>query len=60
MTTLTKSFIVVYNNSNEIIAKSVTNNETCVGDGMSSAEFDTEEELNSFISENSLVETDIV
>ena len=57
MTTLTKQFIVVYNSDKEIVSKSNSNFETYVGDGMSATEFDSEDELNAFIEEKSLVET---
>lgn len=56
---LTKQFIVVYNEKKEIISISSENSETYVGNGMLSAEFDTQIELDSFIVENQLKHVDI-
>lgn len=53
---LTKQFIVVYDDENIIISKSEENDQTFVGKGRKFAEFDSKEELDSFIEENMLIE----
>ncbi len=56
MKKLTKKFVVVYDTDNLIITKSETNAETYVPKDRLSAEFDTQEELDSFITDNNLHE----
>lgn len=53
---LKKQFIVVYDNKNIIITKSMSNETTLVGEGRNGAEFDTQEELDTFIVQNGLKE----
>lgn len=55
-TKLSKPYVVVYNEEKKIIIKLANNLETFPGLGCHSAEFDTEQELDNYISENNLVE----
>lgn len=57
MKELTKSFIIVHKKDKSIIIK-IKNNEgiTYVGGNDTGVEFDTEQELDDYISENNLVE----
>jgi hypothetical protein len=53
---LTKQYIVVYNEEKKIIIKADNNTETSPGLGCYFAEFDTEQELEDYVSENNLTE----
>lgn len=53
---LNRPHIVVYNDEKSIIIKLNNNTETFPGLGCYFAEFDTEQELEDYISENNLVE----
>lgn len=53
---LTKKYIVVYTDDNFIIVRDDNNVQCWPGAGKLYAEFDTVEELDSFISENNLVD----
>lgn len=51
---LIKKHVVVYDENKTIITQSNNNGETFVGEGRLFAEFDSEEDLNSFIVDNHL------
>jgi len=58
MKKLTKPFIVVYDENNSIIIKQIDNKETYVGKDDTGMEFDTEDELDKFIADNDLKESE--
>jgi len=53
---LTKQFVLVYNEEKQIIVKCLDNVETYPGKETYYAEFDTIEELDSFIKENEIID----
>ncbi|WP_312769265.1 hypothetical protein [Epilithonimonas sp.] len=58
---LTKSYIVIYDNETRAIKlKMLDNGTTYVPDGLATAEFDTEQELEDYISENNLIEDNLL
>lgn len=56
MITLTKLFIVIWNDDKQILVKDINNINTYHGDMYYSAQFDTQEELDQFILDNELIE----
>ena len=58
---LTRSCIVIYDNETKTIKlKMLDNGTTYVPDGLATAEFDTQQELEDYISENNLIENNLL